>query len=337
MDEDKKKVFLQQSSSLYDEMIKLTDNDVIRRYLAFRIIVNTMSFEDLVGKRQHLRMRKIRDVLLAHKQEPEFFEGYRGSDDVTNQSIGPLLAFMSLETGLVDPADALSELKDGPAKTKFDDLLPQVFALYEKDHLTGYRLTNNFLCFTGENVQEVTAGPLAGVFYRYHSSKALFELAQYVYNNTRTQPELVSTASHAKLDMLLHAQNMADCAVKDTHNRHSIDGLLEVMTTEAIGDATSLQALISSARYQLVYSRVRQVRNKLIGHMDKAASLADLIAALNALATTDIHDLVNLVDKAVYDASSSHIAIRTRYQSYNQKLNDPLIMKIAGLAPRPYF
>ena len=51
MDLDQKKTFLQQGAALYGEMIKLTTNDVVRRYLAFRIIVNTMSFEDIVGNR----------------------------------------------------------------------------------------------------------------------------------------------------------------------------------------------------------------------------------------------------------------------------------------------
>jgi hypothetical protein len=137
--------------------------------------------------------------------------------------------------------------------------------------------------------------------------------------------------------MLLHAQNMADCAIKDRHNQYSIDGLLEVMIAEPIGDPTPLQVLVNNPRYQSVYSRVRKVRNKLIGHMDKAASLAGLIADLDALATAHIHDLVDMVDKAVYGAASSHIAIRARYTSHNQKLNDSSIRDIAGLKPRGYF
>lgn len=48
VDVDRKKVFLQQGSELYKDMIALTDCTV-KRYLAFRIIVNGMSFEDLVG------------------------------------------------------------------------------------------------------------------------------------------------------------------------------------------------------------------------------------------------------------------------------------------------
>ena len=317
-------------------MIKLTTNDVVRRYLAFRIIVNTMSFEDIVGSRQHTRMREIRNVLLAHKQESEFFEGHRAADEITDHTIAPLLSFMSAVTGTPDPALLLPEISGGMSKLKFERLVPQILALYEKDFLTGYRVINNFLCFTGSNIHEITKGDLAGAFYRYHSSKALSGLSDYIFNNARLDPDLAWLARHAKLDMLLHAQNMADCAIKDTHNSHSIDGILEVMVAEPIGDPTSLNTLTNDPGYQALYARVRIVRNKLIGHMDKAAPFIDLISALDALPDSAPSDLVNMVDKAVFTAARSHIAIWGRYITGNQVLNDPAIRGIVGIQTRPY-
>ena len=55
VDVDRKKVFLQQGSELYSDMIALTDSETVKRYLAFRIIVNAMSFEDIEGDRRSRR------------------------------------------------------------------------------------------------------------------------------------------------------------------------------------------------------------------------------------------------------------------------------------------
>ena len=329
-DNEAKKTFLQQSSALYNEMIRLTNSDVVRRYLAFRIIVNSMSFEDLIRARNQPRFREIRDVLLAHKQEPESFEGYRAADEITDQSVAPLIGFMNAETNAPDVNWLLPELVGGASRTKFLELLAKTLKQYENDNLGGFRVINNFLCHTGTAVQEVSRGPLAGVFYRYNSSKALFDLAQYIYNNTYQDSDLKWISRHAKLDMLLHAQNMADCAIKDRNNQYSIDGLLEVMTNEPIGNPASLAALVNDAGYQAAYAAVRKIRNKLIGHMDSNSPLGGLTADLDALPTTVIHDLVNRVDKAVYDAARSHPAIWARYSLDNQNLNSSQIQRITA-------
>lgn len=336
MDIQSKKTFLLQGATLYAEMIGLTKNDVIQRYLAFRIIVNAMSFEDIIAKRQHPRMREIRNVLLAHKQESDFFEGFRAADDISRVTITPLLNFMTIDTGTLDPNWILPELVGGEPQTKFKSLVPHIFDQYETDFLAGNRLINNFLCFTGSSVHEISGGDLPGAFYRYHSSKALFELSQYIFNNAVQDTDLLWLARHAKLDMLLHAQNMADCAIKDTRNGHSINGVLEVMLSEPIGDPAALLSLINDQVYQSMYMRVRSVRNKLIGHMDKSTSLEDLLVNLDALPVTDIYDLVNMIDKAIYTVAQSHIAIRVRYSSGNQALNNPTIIGITGLQTKPY-
>lgn len=336
-DLEAKKTFLQQGSALYADMIKLAPNDIIRRYLAFRVVVNAMSFEDLVQDRQEPRMREIRNVLLAHKQEGDFFVAQRAAGEIADATIAPLLTRMAAETAPPAPSMLLPELAGGNAARNLRTLVPQVFAKYDSDFIAGHRIINNFLCLTGSAVQEITEGDLPGVFYRYHSSKALYDLAEYLFNNCVQHAVLSGLAMHTKLDMLLHAQNMADCAIKDTRNSHSIDGLKEVMESTGIGDPSSLQALDLDATFRATYSRVRRVRNKLIGHMDGSASMADLIVALEALPASDHCDLVNMVDKAVHAASMSHPAIKMRYITGNQVLNDPNIRRIVGREPPPYY
>lgn len=336
IDLDRKMGFLQQGSELYGIMIGLTDCDTVKRYLSFRIIVNAMSFEDLVNDRQHPTMRKIRDTLLAHKQEPGFFAAFQAVDHITRSSIDELLRYMVKHTCRLAPNPAPLEMTDTDVSKRFKALLTLVLDRYVKDELDGFRLTNNFLAYTGNHVHEVSGGDLSGVFYRYNSSKALFSLSQYIFNNTRHVNGLGTSTRHAKLDMILHAQNMADCAIRDTWNTHSINGLLEVLQAEAIGDSNPLEALAGDRSYQQLYRDVRKVRNTLIGHMDTANSLAALLTALDQLPIESLHYLVNSVDKAVYDTSCSHPAILPRYGSARAPLDNTNIIDIPGLKPKSY-
>jgi hypothetical protein len=335
MDLEQKKQFLQQGSALYERMIQLANHDVIRRYLAFRIIVNAMSFEDVVKKRQDQRMREIRNLLLAHKQESEFFEGYKAADQITGQSIATLMHFMTSETSAIAPINQLPELSKDAARTKFEALIPQVFALYEQDFLSGPRLINNFLCFTGNSVQEISEGDLPGAFYRYHSSKALFDLSQYIFNNAYQEHDLIWLTRHSKLDMLLHAQNMADSAIKDKLNAFSIDGILEVLIAQNIGDPLPLQQISNDTKYKTTYKKVRDIRNKLVAHLDMQAPLNDLLASLDGFPVEDIHALVNMTDKSICDVAESHMAIRARYVSGNQPLHNA-VQNVEGFKVRPY-
>ena len=336
VDIDRKKAFLQQGSELYGDMIALTDSDTIKRYLAFRIIVNAMSFEDLVGDRRHPIMRKIRDTLLAHKQEPEFFEAFQAVDHITRTSIGELLGYMVRHIRRFDPRLAPLERNDTSVSRRFKVLVQAVLTRYAKDELDGFRLTNNFLAYTGSHVHEISKSDVASVFYRYNSSKALFCLAQYIFNNTRQHSDFATSTRHAKLDMILHAQNMADCVFRDIWNTHSIDGLLEVCTAESLRDIRPLQTLASDAAYQRAYRNVRKSRNALIGHMDTNDSLSRLLAALDQLSIHEIDELVNSVDKAVYDATRPDPALRFRYHSASEPFNSANILDIPGFKPKPY-
>lgn len=336
VDFNRKKTFLQQGSELYNDMIALTDSDTVKRYLAFRIIVNAMSFEDInAGNRRFSTMRRIRNTLLAHKQEPNFFKGFHAVDHITKISVGKLLRLMVSMRGF-DPRIVPMERKDVRVGKRFQSLVRDVLTLYVEDELNEFRLTNNFLAYTGDHVHEISDSNLAGVFYRYNSSKALFSLAEYIYNNTHQQQKFRTSARHAKLDMILHAQNMADCVFRDTRNRHSIDGLLEVCEYEGVGDLMPLQNLQLDASYQRVYCCARTVRNKLIGHMDTSNRLDDLLEELDQLPTDDVRKLVILVDNAVYIATRPHPALWVRYHSGNAKLNNGSIIHIPGFKPKPY-
>ena len=336
VDIDVKKVFLQQGSDLYGDIIALTASDTIKRYLAFRVIVNAMSFEDLVRDRRYPVMRKIRNTLLAHKQQPGFFDAFQAVDHITRSTISELLSFMAGFTHGTEPHFVTLEMHDSVVRKRFRYLVRTVLDQYANDELDGYRLTNNFLAYTGSHVHEVSGGDLAGVFYRYNSSKALFCLAQYIFNNTYQDTDFAASARHAKLDMILHAQNMADCVFRDTRNPHSIDGLLEVCIAENLGDTRALRVLKSDGSFQRNYRNVRNVRNRLIGHMDTRDSLAHLLALLDQLPICTIHGLVNSVDKTVYDATRPHPALRTRYHSISEPLNSASIIDIPGLKPKPY-
>lgn len=335
-DENAKMTFLLEGSRLYQGMIDQSSSDVIKRYLAFRIIVNAMSFEDLVGKRLDTKMREIRNVILAHKQESDFFEGHKAADHITNQTITSLMNFMEAQISTIDAQYLLAENIDETSKGMLATLVPQVFDLYQKDFLAGFRIINNYLCFTGQSIHEVSKNDLAGVFYRYHSSKSLYDLSEYLFNNAKTEDNLNGLYRHTKLDMLMHAQNMADCIIKDNRNNHSIDGLLEVMTNEKIGDASPLASLASDQNFQILYQKVRNLRNKLIGHMDKSQALSSLLQLLDDLPDDVPSSLVNIVDKAVFLAARSHIAVWGRYCTGNQVLRDKNIVSIPGLKLQPY-
>lgn len=344
-DLEAKKTFLQQGSALYDEMIKLAPNDVIRRYLAFRIVVNAMAFEDLVGERHEPRMRSIRNQLLAHKQEDDFFKGQDAVKEISNASISKLLEKMTAEASPLDQSRILPENFGEITRHNLNVLVSQVFDKYNEDYISGYRVVTNYLYVSDNAVHEITKGDLPGVFYRYHSSKSLYDLAQYLYNNCYELKDrsgllmLPGLVMHTKLDMLLHAQNMADSVIRDTRNPYSIDGLLEIMVAKNIGDPAPLQSLKENSKFKAIYNRVRHVRNKLVGHMDGQASLGDLISKIDNLHVSDHIDLVNMVDKAVFDAARKEPAIRMRYLMGNEKLRDPRIVGVGapGREPPPSY
>lgn len=315
MDIDAKKSFLQQGSELYDKMVSLAPSDTIRRFLAFRIIVNAMSFEDLVRNRQHPRLRKIRDVLLAHKQEDDFFEGYKAADDIRDATIKPLIAIMNAGATAVPAVDALPELVVPSVAKQFESLVKAVLKKYFDEEVKGHQFTNNFLSFEPGHAHEISQSELAGCFFRYNSSKALMTLAEFLTTNLQSEQSFEGAFRHAKLDLALHAINMADCAIRDVYNRHSIDGLREIMLSTNLGNPSCLDTLNTDGVFRSLYEKVRGLRNKLVGHMDVADPLQGLLRDLDNLPPNDPIHLARIIDHAVHTASLTDSAIKVRYDA----------------------
>ena len=165
--------FLINSSKLYREFTYLTQNDCLRRFLAFKIILNCMSFEDLVNIRQFESIRPIRNVFLAHKQEGEFFNAFQASNLIKSSLIDQLIAFM--EDDAVLDENEFPELYDDVLRKQIFQLTKQILSKFEKDYFSGFRLSNNFLCSQKGQISEISSGPIASVFYRYNSTKGLCE------------------------------------------------------------------------------------------------------------------------------------------------------------------
>lgn len=70
--------------------------------------------------------------------------------------------------------------------------------------------------------------------------------------------------------------------------------------------------------------------------MDEKTLLNNLIACLDTLQMSDVHNLVNIINKAVYEVAKTYPAIHMRYISGNQPLDDQQIDSISGLKTKPY-
>ncbi|MGD1028464.1 hypothetical protein [Candidatus Binatus soli] len=335
-DLERKKLFLYEGSVLYNTMIHLAPDDAVRRYLAFRIIVNAMAFEDLVGNRAHARQRQIRNVLLAHKQESDFFQGYTATEEIRDAAIEPLIRFIAEHPATWPPNLNMPELSNPTISPRFNALATLILQKFYDEEISGFRVTNNFLCFTGAQVHEISSDDLAGCFYRYNSSKSLMTLAMYLFKDLHPDADLKASTRHAKLDLVLHAANMADCIIKDTVNPYSIDGLREVMIREGIGDPAPLNLLAADVAYKSAYTSLRKVRNKLIGHMDPGVPLDVLLTTLDELPTANVYAFINKIDFAMYTAARSHMAIWARYATSNARMS-PDVVGVAAPKPTPYF
>ncbi|WP_144266305.1 hypothetical protein [Pontibacter ummariensis] len=334
--EDRKK-YLLNSSLLYDSLLRQTDNSCIRRFLAFKIITNAMSYEDLFNNRIFNDFRQIRNVFLAHKQENSFIQAYSTSDSITDNKIQDLLKFM--KENLSDPNNYLTfnELIDQSIKTDLENLSKQILSLFHEEFYEGFRISNNFLCTGNGQIKEMSSSALSGVFYRYNSSKELSTLANYFISNLIKDPKFENALINFKIDYLLHAVNMYDCIYKDTKNNHSIDGLLEVMQETGMGDTSYLDNLKTDSGHIQIYKSMRQIRNKLAGHMDTKKPLAYHLQKAKDFDISIAYDFVNELDKAVYDAGETHVAIQSNYFNFNLKLDSPDITGMEDFANQNYF
>lgn len=334
--EDKKR-FLLNSVLLYKDIIAQTENNCLRRFLAFKIIVNAMSFEDLVNDRQFSDIREVRNIFLAHKQNNQFSKAFNSSELIKGKNIDQLIAFMTSHLTDQTNIEYFEELTNATKRGQFVHLCKQILKLFEEEFYVGFRISNNFLC-TGEGqIKEVSSSNLSGSFYRYNSSKELSILANFFISNLTTYTGYPNALQNFKIDYILHAVNMKDCIFKDTLNTHSIEGLFEVLTASSIGDTTALQQLLSDTAFQAKYSEMRNIRNKLAGHMDTRVALTDLLTLVDDFDISTAYDFVNKLDKAVFDTANTHIAIQHNYHSFNMKMDNKDIIAISGLKNSDYF
>lgn len=333
---EEKKKFLLNSSLLYQELIKQTPNDCIRRFLAFRIIVNTMSYEDLIRNRTFARMRQIRDIFLAHKQEGDFFEGFNAGEEIRDRTIQPLLDFMM--ANIADTGNYLTypELIDEPKKNTLARMAALILDKFEEEFYKGFRVSNNFLCNAEGQIKEISSNPIASVFYRYNSTKELSILANFFITHVYKWNEFEMADVNFCIDYILHAVNMHDCIFKDTFNRHSINGLYEVLKNENIGDITPLDNLKADSSYTSIYSELRKIRNKIAGHIDTALPLVDLINMVKNFDMNKAFEFVNKLEMAVFGVSRSHIAIKVHTMN-TTPIVGPEIIEVKGFKNLDYY
>lgn len=335
---NEKLCFLLNSSRLYKEFTFLTNNDCLRRFLAFKIILNCMSFEDLVGNRQFSSIRPIRNIFLAHKQENDFFNAFQATNLITSSLINQLIDFMGANTDL--GGNDFPEIDNEEIRNNIFELTGKILTKFEEDYFSGFRLSNNFLCAQRGQISEISSGPIASVFYRYNSSKQLGFLSNYFISNVASFSEMNFVLRNAKIDYVLHAVNMHDSIFKDCCNSHSIDGLHEILLAKNIGNISALADLQQDSAFLDTYCQLRLVRNKLAGHMDKSSSLSNLLTLADQLDFDDVFDFVNKLDKAVFDTAQTHIAIRVHNlpnQPQALNIDDSNIIEINGFQNEPYF
>lgn len=331
-----KRKFLYEGSVLYHRMTCYAESDVIRRFLAFRIIVNSVTFSDLVRDGQLRRFRKLRDAFLAHKQNDDFFDAFEVAQEISFSTIHFALSFMEKRLDAGEEVLTTPEISCRQNEVVQKLVMKKIFKDYEKRYLEGFRVFTNFLCHTGTAVHQIGNGDLAGVFYRYHASLALFKLARDIYQNVPASPEFYTTILHAKLDMIMHAQNLAECVFRDPTNKYAISGLKEVMIDSEIGDVSPLNQLWE--RWSLIprFRQLKGIRNRLIAHVDEEENLADLICKLEDFPISVIYQFVDQLDYGVYQAARSDFAIWSQYLMDGHEMKGNIV-DIPGYYPGKYF
>jgi hypothetical protein len=333
--EDKKR-FLLNSGLLYNKIISLTEKSCLKRFLAFKIIINAMSFEDIVNDRQFSDFRGIRDIFLAHKQDKDFFNAYWASEEIKKNNIEKLIDFMIKHLASQTNYEYFVELIDLNHLSKFESISKEILKQFEKDFYNGTRINNNFLCSSEHQIKEISSSNLAGSFYRYNSSMELSILSNYFITNLLTYPYYPNALINFKIDYIFHSVNMKDCIFKDTDNKYSIDGLLEVLTAESIGNTSLLKQLLTDTDFQCKYGKMRYIRNKIAAHMDRRMTLSSLLKLVDDFDINSAYDFVNKLDKAVWETAKTNIKIRCHYYSFNATQGVKNALAIAGIKNTDY-
>ncbi|MEZ8042267.1 hypothetical protein ACED25_22145 [Vibrio sp. 1F263] len=325
--------YLLNVSKMYESIIEQTSNDCLKRFLAFKIILCFMSFEDLIKSRNNKAYRDIRNIFLAHQQNGEFFDAFYASDQITKIKISSTISEM--ENHLGGDFVKVNEILDANLNNDILSLSKGVLGEYHKEFHEGYRLSNNFLFSGGDQIKEISSNPIASSFYRYNSSKELSIFANFFITNFINYNLSDLMLRSFKIDYILHAVNMWDTVFKDNNNRYSIDGLYEIVKKGNIGSIQALDSVRSDTDMLNTYKKLRLLRNKLSGHMDNKIALNTLFTKLDAFDINRAYEFVNVLDKAVWETANTHITMKFRYHS-NLKLKDENIIGIAGIKNRSY-
>lgn len=313
IDLEEKRAFLSSGALLYHSMIKVAEADVVRRRLAFHIIVNAVSFEDLMGVRMHLRMRELRDALLSQTGRHDLLEGYDAGGEICDSTIRPLIAFMCSHLSTAARMPPIPELADPEVCARFQVQVGSILSWYSKMHGAATRTEIDPLWQSRNQVSAQTATGIAHCLSRYNASKALMTLGMYLINGLNYDPGCAAALLHAKLDVVMHAVNMVECVFETDTRAHSIPRLHEMMRAERVGTPDPLDALAKNFSKCERYGAVRQVCAKIADHMNWAIPLHDLLVEANALALEDVYDMVRAVDLAVHSSVASSQIIRTEF------------------------
>lgn len=327
VDLEAKKLYLYEVARLCERLVRCTTHECLKRFLAFRLVLAGMAYEELIQIRQFPRFRKIRDVFLAHGQDGDFIRGFNAANDIRASTVRQLMEFMEAHLQL-------------PARTTFPDRIDEVaspiLSRFEHDFYSGVRISNNFLCACTGQIKEMSSGPLASAGYRFVSSRELAILSNYFLSNLHNEPSLMDLQRLFKSYYILSVVNMYDAIFRDVDNQHAIDGLREVMSADAIGNGNSLDAFRTDAVSGKAYRDLRGIRNRAIGHLDRSKNLSTILYELDAFDMAKAYSLENALFAAVEAAAMSHMAIRARFLLNTTPVGGVMIASEAGLQNAPY-
>jgi hypothetical protein len=331
IDLEDKKAFLHSEALLCHAMIKAADDDIVRRHLAFRIIVNTVSFEDLMGVRVHLRMRELRDALISQNSQHGPLESYDAADEICDSTVRSLIAYMCSHLSSAARLPSIPELTDSDVSARFQLQVGSILRWYHKMHVVRAPMAASILWSGRDQIDARTPESFATCLYRYNASKMLMTLGMYLNSGLNYDPACAAVRLYAKLDIVLHAVNMVDCVLENDGHTPASTQLHEIIRREKVGDVAPLNMLTMNSAYRARYNAARQVRSKICGHMDWATPLRDLLNEADTLELGDVYEMVREVDLAVHSAIGS---LKPIPEKFSPNKTDPVAKPACAPAGR---
>lgn len=113
-----------------------------------------------------------------------------------------------------------------------------------------------------------------------------------------------------KAMLVIEACSLVECLYPPTvANQHSAPNLLAIMTPYGDMDVSALTSA-HAARNAGVEQRVRDVRNTICAHIDRADQLSNALAALDALSYADLQAMVEPAESAFWSCCQSNIHLK---------------------------